>query len=134
MRDQAAPDVDRATPSAERRDWVAALTTPGRERDKALRDLIERQIAYAVGEADVVVLVVDAAEGPLPDDHAIVARIRKAGKPAVLAINKAEGREPLQLGAAFYELGLGEPVPISALKGDRLALLATRILAELPAC
>ncbi len=94
---------------------------------------IERQIAYAVGEADVVVLVVDAAEGPLPDDHAIVARIRKAGKPAVLAINKAEGREPLQLGAAFYELGLGEPVPISALKGDRLALLATRILAELPA-
>lgn len=39
MRDQTAPDVDRATPSAERRDWVAALTTPGRERDKALRDL-----------------------------------------------------------------------------------------------
>ena len=62
-----------------------------------------------------------------------MARIRKAGKPAVLAINKAEGREPLQLGAAFYELGLGEPVAISALQGDRLALLATRILAELPA-
>jgi GTP-binding protein len=103
--------------------------TPG---DRALRDLVERQIAYAVDEADVVVVVVDAAEGPLPDDHAIVARIRKAGKPAVLAINKAEGREPLQLGAAFYELGLGEPVPISALKGDRLALLATRILAGLP--
>jgi GTP-binding protein len=103
--------------------------TPG---DRALRDLVERQIAYAVDEADVVVVVVDAAEGPLPDDHAIVARIRKAGKPAVLAINKAEGREPLQLGAAFYELGLGEPVPVSALKGDRLALLATRILAALP--
>jgi len=112
---------------------TGGLMTAATGGEKALRDLIERQIAYAVGEADVVVLVVDAAEGPLPDDHAIVARIRKAGKPAVLAINKAEGREPLQLGAAFYELGLGEPVPISALKGDRLTLLATRILAELPA-
>ena len=112
---------------------TGGLITGATGGEKALRDLIERQIAYAVGEADVVVLVVDAAEGPLPDDHAIVARIRKAGKTAVLAINKAEGREPLQLAAAFYELGLGEPVPISALKGDRLALLATRILAGLPA-
>jgi GTP-binding protein len=99
----------------------------------ALRTLIDRQVAYAVAEADAVVLVAEAADGPLPDDHAIVARIRKAGKRAVLAINKSEGREPLQLGAAFYELGLGEPVAISALKGDRLALLATRILAEMPA-
>ena len=99
----------------------------------ALSTLVERQVAYAVAEAEVVVLVVEAAGGPLPDDHAIVARIRKAGKHAVLAINKAEGREPLQLGAAFYELGMGEPIAISALQGDRLALLATRILAELPA-
>ncbi|MBL8199387.1 MAG: ribosome biogenesis GTPase Der [Chromatiales bacterium] len=112
---------------------TGGLMTGATAGDRALRDLIERQIAYAVGEADVVVLVVDAAEGPLPDDHAIVARIRKAGKHAVLAINKAEGREPLQLGAAFYELGLGEPVAISALQGDRLGLLATRILAGLPA-
>lgn len=99
----------------------------------ALRTLIDRQVAYAVAEADVVVLVVEAAHGPLSEDHAIVARIRKAGKQAVLAINKSEGREPLQLGAAFYELGLGEPLPISARQGDRLALLATRILAALPA-
>ncbi|MEQ1800620.1 MAG: ribosome biogenesis GTPase Der [Gammaproteobacteria bacterium] len=111
---------------------TGGLMTGATAGDRALRELIERQIAYAVAEADVVVLVVDAAEGPLPDDHAIVARIRKAGKRAVLAINKSEGREPLQLGAAFYELGIGEPVAISALQGDRLALLGTRILAELP--
>ena len=102
-------------------------------KSDALSTLIDRQVAYAVAEAEVVVLVVEAADGPLPEDHAIVARIRKAGKPAVLAINKSEGREPLQLGAAFYELGLGEPVAISALQGDRLALLATRVLAEMPA-
>lgn len=112
---------------------TGGLITGKDDASGSLRALIERQIAYAVGEADVVVLVVDAAEGPLPDDHEIVGRIRKAGKRAVLAINKAEGREPLQLAASFYELGLGEPVAISALQGDRLALLATRILAEIPA-
>jgi GTP-binding protein len=111
---------------------TGGLMTGAEGGDAALRRLIERQIAFAVAEADVVVLVVAAADGPLPDDHAIVARIRKAGKRAVLAINKAEGREPLQVGAAFYELGLGEPVAISALQGDRLGLLATRVLAELP--
>jgi len=102
-------------------------------RSDALSNLIDRQVAYAVAEADVVVLVVEAAHGPLPDDHAIVARIRKAGKPAVLAINKSEGREPLELAAAFYELGLGEPVAISAQQGDRLASLALRALAQMPA-
>ncbi|MEO7387447.1 MAG: ribosome biogenesis GTPase Der [Gammaproteobacteria bacterium] len=112
---------------------TGGLSTGTAGGNSAFRDLIDRQVSYAVGEADVVVLLVDAAEGPLPDDHDIVARIRKAGKRAVLAINKSEGREPLQLAASFYELGLGEPVPISALQGDRLALLGTRILAELPA-
>ncbi|MSR10058.1 MAG: ribosome biogenesis GTPase Der [Gammaproteobacteria bacterium] len=112
---------------------TTSRTTGKSGSNEALRTLIDRQVAYAVGEADVVVLVVEAADGPTPDDHAIVTRIRKAGKRAVLAINKAEGREPLQLGAAFYELGLGEPVAISAQQGDRLALLATRILAEIPA-
>lgn len=94
---------------------------------------IQRQVAYAVGEADVIVFLVEAAAGPLPDDHNIVARLRKSGKPVILAINKAEGRAPLELAASFYELGLGEPVAISAQHGDRLALLGERILGALPA-
>ncbi len=93
---------------------------------------VERQVAYAVGEADVIVFLVEAATGPLPDDYLIVARLRKTGKPVILAINKAEGRAPLELAAAFYELGLGDPVAISAQHGDRLALLGERILAALP--
>lgn len=98
----------------------------------AMSALIDRQVAYAVDEADVVVLVVESGDEPLPDDHAIVARIRRAGKPAVLAINKAEGRNPGQLAAGFYALGLGEPVAISATQGDRLSQLGERILGELP--
>ncbi|MCE7901382.1 MAG: ribosome biogenesis GTPase Der [Gammaproteobacteria bacterium PRO9] len=98
----------------------------------ALKALVEHQVAYAIAEADVVVLLVEATPGPLPDDHAIVARLRKAGKPVILAINKAEGREPLQLAAAFYELGLGEPLAISARQGDRLVALGERINAAVP--
>jgi len=113
-------------------DTGGLMTGTGSGADRLL-DLIERQIANALDESDAVVLVVDAAAGPLPDDYAMVERIRRAGKPAVLAINKAEGREPLGLAAGFYELGLGEPVAISALQGDRLGLLATRVLAALPA-
>ena len=106
----------------------------GREgANAAFRQLIDRQVDYALSEADVLVLVVEASTGPLPDDHAIVERLRRTGKPAILAVNKAEGREPAQVGAAFYELGLGEPLAISALQGDRLALLRERILASLPA-
>lgn len=98
----------------------------------ALKALIERQVAYAIDEADVVVLLVEAAAGPLPDDHGIVERLRKSGKPVVLAINKAEGREPLQLAASFYELGLGEPIAISAQQGDRLGLLGQRVSDAVP--
>ena len=93
---------------------------------------VERQVAYAVGEADVIVFLVEAATGPLPNNYLIVARLRKTGKPVILAINKAEGRAPLELASAFYELGLGDPVAISAQHGDRLALLGERILAALP--
>jgi len=98
----------------------------------ALGALVERQVDYAVAEADVVVVVVEAGDGPLPGDHSIAERIRKSGKRAILAINKAEGRPPLELAAAFYELGLGEPQPVSALHGDRLAALSARIAGELP--
>lgn len=111
---------------------TGGLITDRSAGDDTLRDLIDRQIAYAVDEADVVVIVVEAGTGPLPDDHAIVRKVRKAGKPAVLAINKAEGRDPVALAAGFYELGIGEPVAISATQGDRLALLGGRVLAELP--
>ncbi|MBN8280940.1 MAG: ribosome biogenesis GTPase Der [Gammaproteobacteria bacterium] len=111
---------------------TGGLITDG-SGDDSLRDLIDRQIAYAVDEADVVVILVEAATGPLPDDHAIVRKVRKAGKPAILAINKAEGRDPVALAAGFYELGIGEPLAISATQGDRLAQLGARVLAELPA-
>ncbi len=77
-----------------------------------------RQTQQAVAEADVVLFVVDARAGLSAQDHDIASYLRRLGKPCVLVANKAEGmREGAQL-AEFYELGLGEVVPVSAAHGQ----------------
>jgi len=77
-----------------------------------------RQTQQAVAEADVVVFVVDARDGLSAQDHDIANYLRRLGKPCLLVANKAEGmREGAQL-AEFYELGLGEVLPVSAAHGQ----------------
>lgn len=82
-----------------------------------------KQTQQAVAEADVVVFVVDARAGLSAQDHDIANYLRKLGKPAVLAANKAEGmQEGAQL-AEFYELGLGEIHAVSAAHGQGIRSL-----------
>lgn len=82
-----------------------------------------KQTQQAVAEADVVVFVVDARAGLSAQDHDIANYLRKLGKPAVLAANKAEGmQEGTQL-AEFYELGLGEIHAVSAAHGQGIRSL-----------
>jgi GTPase len=82
-----------------------------------------KQTRQAVAEADVVVFVVDARAGLSAQDHDIANYLRKLGKPAVLAANKAEGMlEGAQL-AEFYELGLGEIHAVSAAHGQGIRSL-----------
>ena len=77
-----------------------------------------RQTQQAVAEADIVVFVVDARDGLSAQDHDIANYLRRLGKPCLLVANKAEGmREGTQL-AEFYELGLGEVLPVSAAHGQ----------------
>ena len=77
-----------------------------------------KQTQQAVVEADVVLFVVDARAGLSGQDHDIANYLRRLGKPALLVANKAEGmRQGLQL-AEFYELGLGEVLPVSAAHGE----------------
>ena len=75
------------------------------------------QAEQAIAESDVVILVLDAREGLTGQDARIAKRLRIAGRPIVLAVNKAEGLNA-QAAAEFYELGLGEPWLISASHGD----------------
>jgi len=82
-----------------------------------LTEDVERQITLALERADVIVLVVDAQDGLLPDDETITARLREMGKPIVLVANKGESAEGGNTVGEFYRLGLGEPIRASALHG-----------------
>jgi len=90
-----------------------------------------KQTRQAVAEADVVVFVVDARGGLSAQDHDIAKYLRKLGKPTVLAANKAEGMtEGVQL-TEFYELGLGEVLPVSAAHGQGIRSLIEQAFAPL---
>jgi len=92
-----------------------------------------KQTRQAVAEADVVVFVVDAREGVSAQDHDIAKYLRKLGKPCLLVANKAEGmKEGVQLGE-FFELGLGEVLPVSAAHGQGTKALLDRAFESLPA-
>jgi GTP-binding protein len=86
------------------------------------------QTEQAIAESDVVVLVLDARDGLTAQDRRIGERLRVTGRRLVLAVNKAEGMRP-EAGAEFHELGLGEPMMISASHGDGVRDLIEHALA-----
>ncbi|MCB1865834.1 MAG: ribosome biogenesis GTPase Der [Chromatiales bacterium] len=92
-----------------------------------------RQARVAIAEADVVVLLLDAREEPGAQDLEIVAELRRAGKPVILAANKTDGIDPRVLIGELHALGLGEPLAIAAAHGSGIAQLLERIDAALPA-
>ncbi len=75
------------------------------------------QTEQAIAESDVIVFVLDARDGLVAQDRRIAERLRVTGRPIVLAVNKAEGLRA-EAGAEFHELGLGEPLLISASHGE----------------
>jgi GTP-binding protein len=79
-----------------------------------------KQAQAAIAESDAIVFIVDGREGLAPQDRAIAELLRKSGRPVVLAVNKAEGMPPERTVAEFHELGLGEPLPISAAHGENV--------------
>jgi len=92
-----------------------------------------RQTRQAIDESDVVVFLVDARSGLTAQDHAIAAILRRSGRPVVVAVNKAEGLDGPAAVAEFHELALGEPLPISAAHGDRVAELIEIALGRIAA-
>ncbi len=99
--------------------------------DQGIFKEMARQTQQAVAEADVVVFVVDARGGISAQDHDIANYLRRLGKPTILVANKAEGmKEGAQL-VEFYELGLGEVLPVSASHGQGIRDMMTSALAPL---
>ncbi|MDR0933692.1 MAG: ribosome biogenesis GTPase Der [Burkholderiaceae bacterium] len=96
-------------------------------KDGMLQEMA-RQTRQAVAEADVVIFMVDGRQGITPHDKSITEYLRKASRPVVLAVNKAEGMKYTTVAADFYELGLGDPAVISSAHGDGVHTLLERAL------
>ena len=93
---------------------------------------MRQQTEAAILGADAIFFVVDARTGLTPDDRTFANLVRRADKPLILIANKAEGR-PGEAGTTeAFELGLGEPVPLSAEHGEGMAALYDALRVALP--
>ena len=108
------------------------VDTGGFEPDSATGIVKEmaKQTRQAVAEADAVIFVVDLRAGVSGQDHDIARYLRTVGKKIVLAVNKAEGMSESPLLGEFFELGLGEPIPVSAAHGQGIRSLTDAALVD----
>lgn len=91
-----------------------------------------KQTLQAVDEADAVVFLVDGRQGVTAQDKVIADRLRRSGRPVLLAVNKCEGMNRAIAAADFHELGLGEPYAISSAHGEGVRDLVSLALADFP--
>ncbi|HZN99083.1 MAG TPA: ribosome biogenesis GTPase Der [Gemmatimonadales bacterium] len=115
-----------------RRFWLVDTGGLVPDSDDSLDRAIGRQVEFAVAEADVIIFLVDGREGPNPVDRSIADRLRKAGRPVVLAVNKLDNLERSTEQYDFYQLGFGEPQGVSAAVGKGSGDLLDTIVAHLP--
>ncbi len=91
---------------------------------------VREQAQIAIAEADVIVFMVDASTGLTAADWEAADLLRRTKKPLILAANKADNEERRQAALEFYQLGLGDPIPISALDGTGTGDLLDAITAS----
>ncbi|RYB91646.1 ribosome biogenesis GTPase Der [Nocardioides oleivorans] len=99
---------------------------------RGLAERIAAQAEIAVSLADAVLFVVDATVGITDSDEAVVRILRKSGKPVVLAANKVDDQRTEAEAFGLWNLGLGEPFPVSALHGRGSGDMLDAILEALP--
>jgi GTPase len=100
---------------------------------KGMAARVTEQVELAVATADAVVFVVDATVGPQDIDEAVVKVLRRSSKPVILAANKVDDQRTESDALALWQLGLGEPYPVSALHGRGSGDLLDGILSAIPA-
>ncbi len=100
------------------------VDTAGMEGGKDTGELQSRMLDMTrdgIEEADIAIMMIDGLAGVTPEDSYFARWLRKTGKPMILAVNKAESKRAHPSLADAWELGLGEPVPISAEHGEGMA-------------
>ncbi len=89
---------------------------------------IRKQVELAIDEANVILFLVDAQTGVTDLDQAVVKLLRKSNKKVVLAVNKVDNSRLLEDAVEFYNLGLGEYIPISSISGSGTGELLDELL------
>ncbi|HXG73174.1 MAG TPA: ribosome biogenesis GTPase Der, partial [Gemmatimonadaceae bacterium] len=92
---------------------------------------IKRQVMQAIEESDLLLLVVDAKNGLHPSDSRVVGLLRESRKPWVLVANKVDDPSTTDF-YEFYELGAGDPIPVSAVNGKNSGDLLDVIVERIP--
>lgn len=105
--------------------WVAGS-------DDVFEAEINKQVTIAIEEADVILFVVDVMAGMTDLDREVAAILRRSSKPIIVVANKADNFEIGYQSAEFYSLGLGDPMPISAINGSGTGDLLDLIVSSLP--
>lgn len=101
--------------------------------DTEFLPLIREQAMAALAEAKAAIFVVDGQEGPTAADETIAQWLRQQSVPVILAVNKCESPQQGVIQAAqFWELGLGEPYPVSGIHGNGVGEVLDELMAYLP--
>ena len=110
------------------------VDTGGLEPDEpgTYTPLVRAQVEQALGEADMILFVVDAKSGTTAADEEVADMLRRTNKPMLLLANKAESPERQEAAVSFYELGLGEPIAVSANHGLGVADVLDMIADTIP--
>lgn len=93
---------------------------------------VKEQVEAAIDEADVIIFLVDVKSGVIPSDFEVSDMLRRVSKPVILVANKADNPRLETAAVEFYELGLGEPMVVSAHHGLGFPELLDRVVSLLP--
>ena len=100
--------------------------------DRTIDRLIREQAMAAVAEADLVLLLVDSKTGVHPLDQRLAEVLRRTSKPVILTVNKVDNLPLERSHLDFWEMGMGEPHPVSAISGRGFGDLLDAVLPLLP--
>lgn len=114
------------------RDYFVVDTGGIVETDAGIDEQAMRQVRIALREADAIVFLVDARAGLNVGDEAIAQRLRRTGKPVILAVNKIDQASLLDTATEFHAMGLGEPHAISAAHAQGIDDLLDAVEERLP--
>ena len=102
------------------------------EPESDLAKAVYAQVRIAINDANAIIFLTDVQDGVTPFDREIANMLRQAKKPIILAANKADNLKMETHAAEFYELGLGDPMAISAHHGRGTAELLDSVVSHLP--